>query len=649
MSTFNTTNTLSSLAMLKVSIDSGKDYLEYLRPYVIQVLVESPPDVVTDATVSEKLRSICGLEIPHRTVHVVLQRLAKDGYLNRAYGVYNVVKELPAKNNSAARADAGRHIGAVTHSLVQFAKQSADRDITDEVATECLIVFLSQFSIPCLKSYLRGTTLPNVNGHSDWQVTLVSQFINDLTSKPELFDSFMKLVQGHMLANALLCPDLNAVSKSYKDVVFFFDTPLLIQFLGLEGKEEKQAIDEVIGLVQHLDGTIACFSHTLEELVNVILNSAEFVDSLHGRGTIVAEARKSGTTKSDLILIAQNATDILGAAKIAVYQTPPYDSKTYQFEISEEVFASVLREEVNYHNPKAKDYDIKSVRSVYVLRRGLLPFSIEKARAVLVTNNSGFSKAAYEYGKTIEQSREVSTVITDFSLANTAWLKAPLGAPSLPRKEVLAFAYAALRPTNEFWNKVLDEAEKLEATGKISSRDHQLLRSSHHVQSELMKLTLGEDDALSEKSITTTLSRVTAEIRKEETERLSQSEAARLETEQRFAKQIAKTEAQVAKTEAIKKRIFWRCERKAGREALALSILVGVVQVAVAVFGMVKISESSSFGWVMVVIGVLSGLVRIAGAHWEIKPIRLYPLYKEWRLARMQKSEYAELGIEDQS
>jgi hypothetical protein len=649
MSSINNTNTLSSLAMLKVSIDSGKDYLEYLRPYVIQVLMESPPDVVADASVAEKLRSICGLEIPHRTVHVVLQRLANDGYLRRSQGVYTVVKELPAKDNSADRADARRHIGAVTHSLVQFAKQSAERDISDDVATECLIVFLSQFSIPCLKYYLRGTTLPNVNGHSNWQITLVSQFINDLTLKPDLFESFMKLVQGHMLANALLCPDLKSVSKSYKDVVFFFDTPLLIQFLGLEGKEEKQAIDEVIGLVQRLEGKIACFSHTCEELVNVIRKSADFVDSPHGRGTIVEEARKLGTTKSDIILIAQNASDLLKAAKITVHPTPPYDSKTYQFEISEEVFASVLREEVNYHNPKAKEYDVKSVRSVYILRRGLFPFSIEKSRAVLVTNNSGFSKAAYEYGKKFEQSQEVSTVITDFSLANTAWLKAPQGAPSLPRKEVLAFAYAALRPTTEFWKKVLDEAEKLETRGKISSLDHQLLRSSHHVQSELMKLTLGEDDALTEESITTTLSRVSAEIRKEESERFNQSEAARLKTEQKLAEQVAKTEAQVAKTNAIKQGIYWRCDRQAGREALALSILVWVIQASVAVFGFLRISESSKFGWVMAAIGVLSGLVRLAGTHWEIKPIKFHPLYKEWRRARLQKAEYAALSIEDES
>lgn len=649
MTTMNNSVTLSSLAMLKVSIDGGKDYLEYLRPYVIQVLIDSPPAVVSDTTIAKNLRSICGLEIPCRTVQVVLQRLAKDGYLRRSNGIYDIVREFPVKNNTAAKVDVERHIAAVIKSLVQFAKQSAQREITDEVATDCLIAFLSQFSIPCLSSYLRGTTLPDVNGDSDWQVILVSQFVNDLISKPDLFESFMKLVKGNMLANALLCPDLKSVSKSYKEVIFYFDTPLLIQFLCLEGREKKQSIDELIRLVQNLKGTIACFSHTFEELVNAIRNSADYVDSPRGRGTIVEEARKSKTTKSDLILIAQNASDLLREANIVIHPTPPYDSKTNKFEISEEIFASVLREEVNYHNPKAKEYDIKSVRSIYILRRGLHPFSVEKARAVLVTSNSGFSKAAYEYGIKFEQSQEVSTVITDFSLANTAWLKAPQGAPSLPRKEVLAFAYAALRPTTEFWNKVLDEADKLQASGKISSRDHQLLRSSHHVQSELMKLTLGVDDALTEESITTTLSRVSAEIRKEESERLQQSEAVRLETERMLAEQVAKTEAQIAKTDVIKRGIFWRCDRLAGREALLLSVLVWEVQGVVAVLGVVNISERLWAGWVMVAASVLSGLIRLAGTHWDIKPVKFYSVYKEWRRTRMLRSEYAALSIEDES
>jgi leucyl aminopeptidase len=80
---------------------------------------------------------------------------------------------------------------------------------------------------------------------------------------------------------------------------------------------------------------------------------------------------------------------------------------------------------------------------------------------------------------------------------------------------VLAFAYAAARPPRGFWDKVLKEAEKLEADGKITPRDHQLLRSNFSIQQELTKLTLGDEEALTEEKITTTIARVSNEIRRE--------------------------------------------------------------------------------------------------------------------------------------
>ena len=631
-------DTLSSLAMLKVNIDSGGDYLEYLRPYVLHALLEDPPEVVTDSSVSDRVRQIFGLEIPRRAISIVLQRLAKSKYLRKADGVFTVVKDLPIPDIRAAQADAARHIAAINKALIAFAEKSAARVISDETATDCLIAFLSQFSIPCLKYYLRGTTLPIVNGHVEWRVVLVSQFVNELALKPDLFESFMMLAQGHMLANALLCPDLQSVSDSYKDVTFYFDTPLLIQLLGLEGEREQQAINEVVVLVQRLGGRVAYFTHTLDELVGAIKGSADFIDSLKGKGSIVLEARKSGRTKSDLLLIAQNASDILLDLSVKAVSTPPYHEETFKFEISEDIFTSILDDEVNYHNPRAKEYDIRSVRSIYLLRRGRSPFSIEKSIAVLVTNNASFSKAAYDYGKNFEQSREVSAVITDFSLANTAWLKAPQGAPSLPKKEILAFAYAALRPPSEFWNRVRNEAEKLESQGKISSRDHQLLRSSYHVQCELMKLTLGEDGALTEESITTTISRVSAEIRKAESEKLQQSEEARAETERMLAQQVAQTEQ-------IKTAIYWRCSKRAGREALIVSSLIWLSQLAIATFGIIKIPDNSVVGSLVVGIAALSGLVRLAGAQWDIKPLKVYAAFGKWRLEILLKREYSALAI----
>jgi hypothetical protein len=559
-------STLASLAMLKVHIDSGKDYLEYLRPFVMQVLAYSGIEVITDASVGQKLKEDCGLFIPNRTIQIVLQRIVKAGYLKREHGSFVVKKTIDVKDYTVEKASAARNISAVTHALVRFAKDVSGRDISEEESVDALIVFLSEFSIPCLKSYLRGTALPNTEEHDDWKIVLVSQYISNIQQKePGEFERFLVLVQGHMLANALLCPDLESVTKSYKGVVFYFDTPLLIQFLGLEGDAKKQAIDELINLVQQLDGKIAVLSHTIDELYSVINGSSDYIDSPKGRGSIVYEARRSGRTKSDMLLIAESASDELEAVGIQIKPTPAYENK---FQIDETAFSGVLDDEVSYYNERARENDINSVRSIYVLRGGSCPHSIEKSGAVLVTNNSGFARAAYEYGKNIEQSREISPVITDFSLANTAWLKAPQGAPSLPQKEVIAFAYAALRPSEEFLQKVIAEAEKLEQKGKISARDHQLLRSSIHLQDELMSLTLGEDEALTEKSITETINKITEEIKREESEVLTAEQIAHTKTQTQL---IAKRE----EGQEIQRRLYWRCDRRAKSLAKVVSFLLG--------------------------------------------------------------------------
>lgn len=69
-------------------------------------------------------------------------------------------------------------------------------------------------------------------------------------------------------------------------------------------------------------------------------------------------------------------------------------------------------------------------------------------------------------------------MIADFSLANLAWLKAPLAAPELPRLEVMAACHAALEPPDALWSKYITEIDRLEAQGGITARDHEVLRYS---------------------------------------------------------------------------------------------------------------------------------------------------------------------------
>lgn len=243
--------TLCSLAMLKVRIDQGGDYLEYLRPYILEILWAKRNEAIDESGVAAELRTAFGLEIPRRTVQVILQRLARERTLARKDGVYQVIRLEQDHAFGTERALAEREINAVVSSLVAYAHQQLDCQLKAEQGTEALLAFLSQFSIPCLKSYLRGNALPVVVRHSNEHVVLVSQFINEvLVQQPDLFNAFMTLVQGHMLANALLCPDLDAVTSAYKDVTFYFDTPLLIEALGLAGEQERGSLLELVDVVR---------------------------------------------------------------------------------------------------------------------------------------------------------------------------------------------------------------------------------------------------------------------------------------------------------------------------------------------------------------------------------------------------------------
>lgn len=565
------TATLTSLAMLKVNIDQKRDYLHYLNPFILHILADHKLERVTDSVVKGHLLSQFGLEIPSPIVQIVLRRLARSHKLHKERNAYTISGKLRGPSIHVKKADAERHIQAVASDLVEFSKTSARPLSSIDEAVVAICTFLEQFNISCLRAYLRGTALPRIRSQNRGLLVLVSDYVRHLqNTHPERFKSFSVIVEGHMLANALLCPDLASIPPTYRDVTFYLDTPLLVQRLGLESDLKKDAMVELMRLVRTLGGKIATFAHSRDELYGVIVGAANNLDFPNSRLGVAVEARRRGSTSSDLILIAERVEDKLSQLGIEVVPTPKYKSK---FQISEEEFEDALEDELTYANPRAKYHDINSVRSIYALREGRSPHHLEKAVAVLVTSNAAFARAAWNYGQKYDESREVSSVITNFSLANIAWLKAPLGAPAIPTSELLAFSHAALQPSTELMEKYLTEIDRLEKSGKISARDHQLLRSSLQAHDELVNLTLGDEAALTEETIVETLDRVSSEIKREENEKLVIEQQSHQKTREVLRK--SRREAQ-----RIREHIYWRSRRQAKQCKNGVAALLALLLMA---------------------------------------------------------------------
>ena len=632
------TATLTSLAMLKVNIDRGQDYLDYLRPFILQVLVTHKPDPITDAAVQDLIRIDFGLEIPRRAVQIVLKRLSRRYPLKKAYGVYRINGELPDPKIAVRKTAANRHIQAVLSGLAEFSKGTSKPIMSNDEAVTAICAFLTQFDIPCLRAYLRGTAIPTIEGQHSAQIVLVSKYVLALqNTDPERFESFLVVVKGHMLANALLCPDLTNAPRSYTGVTFYLDTPLLVQRLGLEGYPKQASVRSLVELLHNLGATVATFSHSHNELSGVIRGAAQYVDSRYGRGLIVMEARRRGTTKSDLLLLAGQIDDKLEDARIDVLNTPRHIKN---FQIDEAAFETMLGDEVAYFNPRAKEHDINSVRSIYVLRAGTSPSILERAKAALVTSNVGFSQAAFQYGQNHAESREVSSVITDFSLVNMAWLKAPLGAPAVPVVELLAFSYAALEPPSGLFEKYLSEIDKLAQQGKITARDHQFLRSSPLAHAELMNLTLGEEEALTEQSIPEMLNRVTEEIQSEGNAKYTSERGAHEQTQKKLAKQLTTTER-------IQKRLYWRCHQQATVAAWCASISISsFLVVGLAATGVGLRSNNAIVGWLLLAASVVVAVLTLGNLIFGTSVKHLHEKVQAHCLAWLLNRKAAEIGLD---
>ena len=585
------TSTLTSLALLKVNVDQRKDYLDYLRPFILQVLMDHRPDRITGNVITKYIREQFDLEIPERTVEIVLKRISKQGLIKREHGVYQMTGDLPDPQLSAKQSNAERHITSVLHGLRKFSKTTIKPISSDADAVVAICAFLAEFDITCLRAYLRGTAIPSLEGSPQTNIVLVSDYVQHVRrTDPERFESFIVLVQGHMLANALMCPDLAQAPMTYQRVTFYFDTPLLLQRLGLEGEAKGNATRELISLLKKLGGKVAAFSHSRDELARVLEGAAAKVDAQDGRGTIVFEARRNGTTRSDLLLFAESIDDKLADARIEVLATPHYIKDS---QIDESVFEHTLDDGVSYQNPRAKEYDINSVRSIYVIRANKPAPSVERARAVFVTSNAAFAKAAWEYGQRVESSQDVSSVITDFSLANTAWLKVPMGAPSIPKTQVLAFSYAALKPSDKLLGKFMTEIERLETQGKITERDHQLLRSSPLVYDELGRLTLGEVASLTEETVKQIYERVSNEIRTEGANRLAEEQGGHQET-------LNALDTQLVHNQTIMSNLYWRCHSRAKILAWVPSVVIGIALLLGLSFGWGLDSANRILTWSLI-------------------------------------------------
>lgn len=495
--------------MLRVHAEYGRNYLDYLIPFITNVL-RVVKGAISDDEVQSLVRTKFGLNVPIHACNLVLRRLAKKGCLIREHGNFTINRPLPEDDIDARLVEGQRDQVAIVSALLRHSSTRHGVNWSPNDAENALVAYLGRFSLEFMRSFSKGTTLPRID-ESEASHFVVSTFLAEmLTSDLSLFERVAKLVKGHMLANALLCNDLESIQKKFGGVTFYLDTPFIMRLLRFWGDAAYRAAEELISLLRQLDGKIAIFEHTIVEVFQVLTFTEDHVnDPKLSDHKMLASLRREGIGSADLAMIRGTFDRFLEGMKVERRQAPHYDEK---HQIDETLLENAIRDEIHYSKEKALQHDINSIRSIFALRKSHHPLRIEDAAAVFVTTNGDLAQAAFTYGRHYESASEVTTVITDFSLANIAWLKAPMSAPDLPMMELMAECYAAMDPSPQLWGKFINEADKMKEDGRISPEDHEILRHSPVTRDQLMNLTLGADEALSGGTIQEVLERTKASL-----------------------------------------------------------------------------------------------------------------------------------------
>jgi hypothetical protein len=181
-------------------------------------------------------------------------------------------------------------------------------------------------------------------------------------------------------------------------------------------------------------------------------------------------------------------------------------------------------------------HDVDCIAAIARLRAGRESFAVEDSRAVFVTTNAELARVTRAFFQAESTPKAVALCITDYALSNLLWLKNPTKAPDLPRRRLIADAFAAMDPSETLWKTYLVEIARLETQGRVTAEDYLLLRHSVAAKAALMDLTKGDPAAFTQGRVTEILEVAKRTVRADLMEELATANAQRARQEADLAK-----------------------------------------------------------------------------------------------------------------
>lgn len=510
---------LISYSIISVNNENNMDYLSNFTPFVKDILKSSPEDIIRKDYVQNKLKEVYSLDIPSGVIGRLFDRLAKDNYIlteridSNSYIYKPNHKMLETSEFKSKKINFEKNYNDLISEYIKFCKESHNLIKTESEAEKDIFNIIGEKKIDILMNEL-GKSSTNRTDEEESNSYLIGTFVKFLNETDSfLYYYLVDIVKGSMLMNVVYFNEKSNVKMKFKNTSIYLDTSFIMYALGLSGPERKAPCSELLELLKKNGAMIKCFSDNVDEIRGILGWTKSNLYQGNDKHDTIQYFLEHDFTDSDIEMLIYNIEEKIVEIGIEI-EDITYNENEFQYNIDENQLNQFLEKSIYYSRAKARETDVRTISAIIRKRKGKKYLHIEECKALMVTTNRGLVKNTREFFSD-EVSRQIDPIMLENSVLNLVWIKNPNLSVDLPNKILMANCFAAISPSDRFWNKYLGEINRLSSEGRtITEEDVVTLRYTKLAKDILMENTLGKEEKIDSGTVEYILSQI--EIKKAE-------------------------------------------------------------------------------------------------------------------------------------
>ena len=544
------------IAMAQVAQNANNPY-EAFCEYIKYCVFSNVSSIMTLSEIRTAVGKEFGLYIPHNVLMKCLSYIQDEGVITF---VIHQIKRIGSFDTEAFDRDRETYRAtelAIIQALMQYASKYS-REWTIEHTRELLIKALDRNGLAYdiflhEGSSTNGAHQPTINEcemaemlPDDEEIELddiatqplftdeyfVGKFIEEtLAGDTVQKDYLMKICEGLMLCVGtyqLPSTDTNGCAPQINGTKFFFDTKLLLRFLGCASEAAVSAAAELVALIQNAGGRIYYYPQTLQEMERAFENAAKSLSYGYPPADDEMRLYAIRIQNNPAIITAKKASLTSELANANIHLAPHEtftDNERIRFGFDQGDLQQYMRSNLPW-DPQVIDNDALAIWETHMRRQGNYSeyCGTGVQLPVFVTTNSRLIGIALKF----REDRSGTTalygwkqnrlpVITDIRLTCRLWSPTDHG-ERMSLLYLTANAVAAKRPTKRYLSSIREFAIQL---GKQAPEYSEICLPAYFddvVTDTILKHTMGEEEKLDINSFATSIAELSEWKAKEQEE-----------------------------------------------------------------------------------------------------------------------------------